>query len=238
MPTIKFIPKIRIYRKVFPSPTAIQNSENLPSWWRKQLGYIDNNRQVESGQLKLTVKKCQAVFDSMTMGYYLKCPMDLYIDSTQENLTFSLSAPELNGHVLSTHSREQLSEYPTQDHYHKDILRIHPMWIVETEKGFSSMFLNPMHADSSPITAVPGVIDTDKYPSDGYLSFNVKKGFKGIIKQGTPIIQVIPFRRDEWKSIIIDDQNSDSYISNITTSVRSVFENGYRIKFWTKKIFK
>jgi hypothetical protein len=238
MPKIKFLPRVRVYRKVFPEPSPVQKSENLPDWWRKQTGYINSDRSIKNGQMHLTVKKCQAIFDSMTMGYYLKCPMDLFIDATEESLSFSLSTPELNGQVLTTHSREQLSEYPILDEYHRDILRIHPMWIIETEKGFSTLFLRPMHSDESPLYAVPGVVDTDQYPSDGYLSFFVKKGFKGIVKQGTPIVQIIPFRRDEWVSEIIDEEDSDSYIGSITAKVRTVFENGYRLKFWTKKNFK
>ena len=52
------------------------------------------------------------------------------------------------------------------------------------------------------LKAIPGVIDTDTYPSDGFLSFFVPKNFKGIIKQGTPFIQVIPIKREKFVSKI------------------------------------
>ena len=131
-----------------------------------------------------------------------------------------------------------MAKYPIPDYFHPEVVRIHPMWLVQTETGYSSLFVAPMHGEDSPIKAVPGVIDTDEYPSDGYLSFFVKKGFKGIIKQGTPIIQVIPFKRDDWESSINKEKDSDFKIKEKNLGVRSVFQNGYRMKFWKKKTYK
>lgn len=237
MQIIKFIPKSRIYRKVFPKPEPIQVASNLPGWWKKQSGYAENTLRSE-GEYALTVKKCQAVFDSMTFGYYLKMPMDIFVDATSDRVIFKLSTPELNGQLLSNHIKEQIEHYPIPDGYHEDIIRIHPTWIAQTSPGYSCLFINPMHTEGSPLLAIPGVIDTDKYPSDGFLSFFVKKGFKGVIKQGIPIIQLIPFKRESWESEFMDEEDSDGFVAAISTSVRSVFENGYRLKFWSKKTFK
>ena len=44
------------------------------------------------------------------------------------------------------------------------------------------------------------MVDTDKYPIPVHFPFLLKKNFEGLIKQGTPIIQVIPFKRESWKS--------------------------------------
>jgi hypothetical protein len=237
MNQIKFIPRSRIYRKVFPKPEPVQSANNLPDWWKKQPGYVDGLSR-DKGEYALTVKKCQAVFDAMTFGYYLKIPMDIFIDATGDKVVFKLSTPELDGQLLTHHIKEQILHYPVPDGYHDDVIRIHPMWIAETPPGFSCLFIQPMHSDNSPLFAIPGVIDTDRYPSDGYLSFFVKKGFSGLIKQGTPMVQVIPFQRNDWEANYLEDENSDDIIKVITTSVRTVFENAYRVKFWSKKTFK
>jgi hypothetical protein len=176
----------------------------------------------------------------MSFGYYLLCPMDIHIDATEDRLKIQLTSEiqNMDKQIISEHLAEQLSKYPIPEYFHKQVMRIHPMWLISTEKGYSSLFTSPIHGDSIPVQAFQGVIDTDEYPSDGYLTFFVKKGFKGILKQGTPIIQVIPFKREEWESTLTKDRNSDIFIAEKRVAVRSVFQNGYRLKFWNKKTFK
>ena len=50
--------------------------------------------------------------------------------------------------------------------------------------------------------------------------------------------QVIPFQRDDWESFINKDKDSDFKIKEKNLGVRSVFQNGYRMKFWKKKTYK
>ena len=238
MTKIEFIPKFRLYSKVFPEPVSVSSA--IPEWWKTQESHLNNDQNVYRGTMLLTVKKCQSIFDSMTFGYYLKCPTDISIDATGDNLRVQLTSDimGMQQHLISNHLKEQMAKYPIPEYFHSEVVRIHPMWLVQTEPGYSSLFVAPMHADNSPIKAVPGVIDTDEYPSDGYLSFFVKKGFKGIIKQGTPIVQVIPFKRDDWESSLNKEKDSDTQIRAQQLSVRSVFRNGYRKKMWSKKIFR
>jgi len=236
---IEFIPKYRLYKKAFPEPVSVASS--IPEWWKHQESYLNNNQDIHKGTMMLTIKKCQSIFDSMTFGYYLKCPMDIFIDATGDKIKVELTSEIMGLHqqyILSHHLKEQMSKYPIPDYFHEEIIRIHPMWLVKTEEGHSALFISPMHAEDSPIKAISGVIDTDAYASDGYLSFFVKKGFKGIVKQGTPIIQVIPFKREDWESSISDDRQSDTKLKEKTLQVRSVFQNGYRMKFWKKKTYK
>jgi hypothetical protein len=75
------------------------------------------------------------------------------------------------------------------------------MWSVKTPEGYSSLFINPIHGGSRNLLAVSGLIDTDSFISDGHLSFFVKSNNIFKIKKGTPIIQVIPFKRESWDSI-------------------------------------
>ena len=55
-----------------------------------------------------------------------------------------------------------------------------------------------------------------------------------IIKEGTPYVQVIPFKRDSWKMKIIPKKNAE--ITRLS-AVRSVFHS-YKEYFWKKKSWK
>jgi hypothetical protein len=235
---IEFFPKKRDFEDVFPQPIPVTSS--VPGWWKTQEPVFDKSKIPFNGVLKLTVKKCQAVFDSMTAGYYLLCPVDIFIDATGPKLQIQIPASYFSQYneIIAEHTPQQVEKYPKKNYFHPEVLRIHPMWLAHTPKNYSTLFTEPMHENNTGLHAIPGIIDTDTYISDGYLSFFVEKDFKGTIKQGTPIIQIIPFKRDKWKSFISKDKNSDMTIAKQQMKVRTVFQNGYRTKFWSKKIFQ
>jgi hypothetical protein len=66
----------------------------------------------------------------------------------------------------------------------------------------------------------------------------LKRGFEGVIKQGTPISQLIPIKRDRWKS----EQkkfNQDGYnpfIDNLMATI--TMEKWYMNKKWIKKQYE
>lgn len=236
---IEFLQSYPLLADVFPLPEP--GSKSVPVWWRSQPSIIGENPNTpENGALKLTVKKCQAFFDAMSVGYILKVPVDIYIDTTDGKLEIQLpnEMQKFRNELISNHSMEQVSHMPfDKDLYCEMILRIHPTWMVQTPKGYSSLFMNPMHQPPSPLNAVEAIVDTDNFWSDGHLSFFLQKNFKGVIKQGTPLVQVFPFKREEWE-MEVDKDFSEEKIKSQRGIVRSTFQNGYRMKFWVKKIFK
>ena len=75
-------------------------------------------------------------------------------------------------------------------------------------------------------------------PGDGHLSFLVKKNFKGTIKQGTPLVQLFPVRREEWQSELASHTETKSIFRRQRAMLRSVFTGGYKSKFRSKKDYK
>lgn len=224
---------------IFPEPEPA--SKNLPSWYKQQPAYFNNDKTVINGSQKLTVKKCIAFFDVVSSGYILKCPVDIHIDTTQEKPVFEIS-PQFNQlkiPLIANHSMEQVSHYPIDKENELDfLLRINMVWVISTSKNYSCLFLNPQHHDSLPIKAVSAIIDTDEFYSDGLFSFIVKKGFKGIIKKGTPLVQVIPFKRESWTSTINQNFDVNNELRHQRYKIRTMFSGGYKKYFWKKKVYK
>jgi hypothetical protein len=70
------------------------------------------------------------------------------------------------------------------------------------------------------------------YPT-GNVPFYIKKGFEGIIPQGTPIAQLIPFRQENWSS---KKTKGLVFLSNQDKSKSLSLINGwYKKTFWTRK---
>ena len=220
---------------VFPAP--IPMSKNVPQWYKDQPSYILQENQPVDG---ITVKHCQAIFDIITSGYLLLCPVDIDIDTTNDNKIFKISNDyrHLNIPLIGAHQSEQISHYPFNHNLFIDyVFRVNSTWIVETEQGYSCLFMEPQHQEYIPIHAVSAIIDTDTFMSDGLFSFFVDKGFKGTIKKGTPLIQVFPFKRENWTATF--NENFDSRIvEKQRKKVRSLFTGGYKKFYWHKKSYK
>jgi hypothetical protein len=217
-----------------------QASKFLPSWYKKTPPVIDNGG-IAHGQLGSTVKKCMPIFDLISAGYIISAPCDIYLDATNpEKLEWSipLGLMSFQGDMFAIHAKQQYEEMPVnKDLHHKDLLRIFPFWAVGTPKGYSSIFLQPAYSDPSPLTALQAIVDTDGFITDGHLSFWVEKDFKGIIKQGTPLIQVIPFKREAWTKEIASSEESAKIFYKQRLSLRSMFSNGYKNLFRQRKIY-
>jgi hypothetical protein len=140
--------------------------------------------------------------------------------------------------MFAIHAKEQYDTMPVNlQIHHKDLLRIFPFWAVGTPKGYSSIFLQPAYSDHSPLTALQAIVDTDTFITDGHLSFWVEKDFKGVIKQGTPLIQVIPFKREAWQKELVPVSESESLFHKQRLLVRSMFMNGYKNLFRQRKTY-
>lgn len=224
------------------APMPIPASKMIPEWYRKQPGIVKNDAALPNGVINSTVKKCMPVFDLITAGYMIVAPCDIYVDSTDpEKLSYSvpLTMKQFQSDMFATHAPEQYDHYPIDtSRYHKQLMRIMPFWSIETPKGYSTLFANPFHREDTEIYAMSAIVDTDSFISDGHLSFLVKKNFKGVIKQGTPLVQIIPFKREEWSSEEVSVEESSKKISKQRLFIRSTFANGYKDKLRSKKEYK
>jgi hypothetical protein len=223
------------------APEPIPANRNMPEWYRRQPPTLESGL-LAKGIATSTIKKCMPIFDSMTSGYLLLSPCDIYVDATNpEELEFS--APNQLGAIRSklfaSHSLEQYGTYPIDtDNHHRTLLRVFPLWVVQTPPGYSCLVLPPQHADESPITAFSGIVDTDNFVADGHFSFLVNKGFKGIIKKGTPLVQLIPFKRESWEMSLETPENAEKVFHRQKLILKSFFTNGYKNAFRVKKEYK
>jgi hypothetical protein len=231
---ITFIPKDEFTFEYAPLPEPM--SKNLPSWWRKTEPFVGGERKLINGQYNETVKKCPGILDQMVTGYMLKFPCDIYVDATGDAL--EVQVHPVHNDTVGKHSREQIEGWTYDKNiYVDDIFRVHPMWVIGTQKGYSTMFVHPSYHDDLPFVTIPAIIDTDMYISDGPFSLLVKRGFKGTIEKGTPLVQCIPYKREEYKSEILEKPDMKA-LGSIPYKLRAKFGGAYKNFMWEKKVFK
>jgi len=227
MPNIKFLMRPETVGFEAPVPA----SKCVPDWYVKTLPYIDEQTKelplTKDGGVNRTIKSCMPVFDAMTQGYIWKTPCDIQFNLDE----FSrVTHPNMPFQVLDfTHSTQQTQHYPNLGQGFKWILPFQ----IQTPKGYSTLFKHPSHQDL-PFTTLEGVVDTDKHPIPTHCPAYIAAEFQGVIPKGTPIVQMIPFKREAWKSM----SEVDGRIEERVTQFATKFEKQYKINYRDKKVYK
>lgn len=230
----------------WPESTAPQPAlKVIPEWYKKSDSYKDGKKEIfiNSGNIGFsqTIKKCMPVFDSMTSGYILSTPTDIFIseDENKERL-FAWNNSEVIRDVVDIHNKIQLQLHPSANQVRESEWRIpkwNNQWGIKTPKGYSCLFINPMHNPNGYFTILEGIVDTDTYTVPVAFPFTLNdKNFVGLIPAGTPIVQIIPFKRDEWKSQIGNEEDIKKSRDDIVL-LRTKFFDSYKKLFRSEKVW-
>ena len=181
----------------------------VPDWYKRLSRYINNSDKPIKSLGKLDLKTCAPYRDVMLTGYYMTLQSDIEvisyengdIDIFHNNLGFSIV--EKRGDIRNENSQGFGMPIP---------MGSNPLmcaWVatfgVSTPSGYSALVTHPLNRNDLPFLTTSGIIDSDVFGSfAGNIPFFFKEGFSGFIPKGTPIAQVIPVKREDWKSQKID----------------------------------
>ena len=206
-------------------------SNFIPSWYKNMESYVGGEKKPFNTYTGATIKKCIPVFDAITAGYIITSPADVWVHIKNDKQYFEWAALNL----ISYHPIEQAPEHPDKKPYS------YPKWMnpwaIKTPKGYSTLFTQPFHRESV-FTILPGIVDTDSYTAPINLPFVINDPlFEGLIPKGTPIAQVIPFKRENWK-MQIGSKKEFKEQNKVLQQLQVKFFNRYKEMFWTRKEYK
>lgn len=240
-------------------------SKNIPQWYKEMESYVGGGEKVPDGNggTTGTIKRCMPVFDAINAGYIIKTPVDVYIsqqeikytdkahfEKTGEEIDISeeeIKAQKLpktvphyewaNFGILQFHPIEQAPNHPDRNNHQGSYPKWINPWGVMTPPGYSVIFVQPWHR-KSPFTILPGIVDTDTYISPVNFPFILNDTlWEGLIPAGTPIAQVIPFKREEWQMELGKEAELIN-TSKITTKLRTRFFDSYKNQFRQPKEYR
>ena len=211
-----------------PTPSRI----NLPGWYKKAHPY-ENGQKFHPKRSTSTIKSCMPFADSLLTGYTLNLWLDIYAhkDSNTEEHYFTWNG---NSELIKKRTADGMQGFPPPPGYNPQPYAFKNSLMIETPPGYSVIITQPFNNFESPIISLTGVVDTDRHPLfPGYYPFYIKKDFDGLIERGTPLLQIIPFKRDIWTSESDKDMAMRAKRSQKDRSI--VFSNWYRKNAWSKK---
>jgi hypothetical protein len=175
--------------------------KEIPEWYKKMspLRRLININNLDQ-PMDFTVKKCIPILDAFTTGYYLVTKYDSHWSIDKEgNHQCQCDAKLVDGGLkpITMHPYEQIRDIELGGIYNEYAYKFSNPYVIKTPPGYSCIFTHPFN-QISPFLTLTGVVDTDMHPLAVQFPFLMLKDYEGTIKRGTPIVQIIPFKRDDW----------------------------------------
>jgi hypothetical protein len=209
--------------------------KHIPDWYKQIPFYQDNANVLKTDSIKhQTVKQCMPFIDALTTGYVLELWCDILV--TQGNDVAPNLQWRTNQDPLQTRNANTAITMPVPaGHYPQGFSWSMP-YSLKTPKGYSAVFTHPLNRFDLPFTTLSGVVDSDNVVYAGNFPFFIKKEFEGVIKKGTPILQIIPFEREDWES----RENKDLLEEGERARRKSmaVISGWYKHNVWQRKSYK
>jgi hypothetical protein len=236
--SIKFTPAFLDYghRLTAPEPAI----RHVPEWYRSLARFDKSNDDITLGVVNnigtdgalVSTKMCMPFFDAITAGYHYVLEDDLYVDLDVDG------KPTLSwkGEVLLVDTRP-IIDLPVPDNCHPIHYGWRMNWFYETPPGYSVLITHPMNRYDLPFYTQSGIVESDIWGLPVFTAFFLKRNFKGVIPKGTPIFQMIPFKRESWDMEEINSKDELDRHEIMAENRRSMLYGYYKKTAWRKKFF-
>lgn len=185
-----------------------------------------------------TVKRCPPFLDAMVTGWIIPLVADVEIESNHDcsHIKYNTKYPRP---IIENHLQEQVtSDKCPAPHLPKPPIKFLNYWMIRCPKGYSLLFTPPLNRADERFTCFSGLVDCDGYFE--FINFpfvwNVPN-FHGILPAGTPLMQVIPIKRDTiFKKHNIRAFNEQDHLDLRSTRRKlESHESHYRDNIWERK---
>jgi hypothetical protein len=228
MKTIKFGVQSSHIQEIVPA------KNKFPEWYKQTHLHADGEKNFSISKGNMTFKGCSPFMDSFTTGYIATLWQSVEV-TTREDGSKDLVWPLSEYPVAKLRESKINNKLPVPaGHTEQHFAWITP-FTIKTPKGYSAMITHPLNRFDLPFTTLSGVVDSDSVMGPGSLPFFINKDFEGIIPAGTPIFQVLPFKRDDWNSAT-DEETKVEGEKAVHQSMAFV-PGFYKKNKWIKKSF-
>jgi len=232
---IKFYSEFKNYIAE-PKPSIL----NIPKEYKNMKSFVEQDEP-------RTVKTCVPFLDALTCGYIIPFPIDYSYRYDQENTkvvfktNVGLPLNFADKFKVTNHPEYQVSkELRHNKRTVEAIFKFYNPWLIKTPPGYSCIFTQPFNRNL-PFKIIDGIVDTDTYKDNIHFPFYWTNPHdeKIILEAGSPMVLVIPFKRESWKIETYVEKDKDLKIKSLEhIKFHSLIMNNYKKMVWNKKSFK
>lgn len=215
-------------------PRPVPMNHQWPEWYKRMPTQMDPDDPKSA-----TMKRCVPVRDAMSLGYMLPMWAEVQLIGLDEDISYA-SNEEFGQPIISVHSPDQVKGclLADRERYGHMPLKFNNPWIIKTEPGWSCLFTSPIGHFEDRIEILTAVVDTDKYYNHINFPFILKKSGRVSIKKGEPLVQVVPFKREDWESSCEFDLVDEDAQRKAATNLGTHMSNAYKKEYWVRKNYR
>jgi len=204
----------------------------IPDWFKAL------PMKLKEGLESSTIKRCNPFMDAMSIGWIIPLAADIEIVSNSDasGIEYKWSFYK---NMIENHTMEQVhTNKKPNPNFPKPPMKFINHWLIKVPDDYSLLFMPPLNRQNPRFTCFSGLVDCDKYLELVSLPFVWNQpDFRGILPQGTPLVQVVPIKRDTilkgGKSRVISEKESKE-LGKLRRR-RLAHESIYRDELWEKK---
>lgn len=169
--------------------------QGFPEWYKKS-----GKLAKEFPENQANFAHCGPFTDAFATGYFIPLAKDITVKIINGKKRINaLAAPD---GVLTTSSLENNPMLPVPSGFSNQGYSWFTKNVLKIPKGYSALLTHPLNRYDLPFLTLSAVIDGEMVLHNGFVPVFLKEDFEGTIKAGTPIIQVILFKTENWDSEI------------------------------------
>ena len=205
--------------------------KHIPEWYKKMQKemiktYTDPINGIQSG---MSIKGCPPVLDYLRTGYIIPTYTDITVVesglSPEQGPKHQIHTSLVDWKTIDHHAPDQTKGSTLGD---KNVYKLISPWHIETPVGYSCLFLKPQFSDTKGIDIIPAIVDTDVYHNINFpFTLNITEEGEHFIPKGTPVVHVIPFKRENWKasSPILSDDTFVAHTRRVSSVIKYYYKN-------------
>lgn len=219
----------------------VKASKALPEW----IKVLENeNKGI------LTAKRCLPLIEASSEGYVWRTHTDIEFVVEEEEKGILKLFMIFPNHInqfpvideISIISPHDDSQAYLKDQNRSEIQKLHGnisfkqiykfnnLYLIKTPKGYSCRFKSLSNNFNLPFQFFEGVVETDHHYDIINFPFRYTgplKPHKYFLKKGTPLLQIIPFKREKWTSSvgIIDNVRFRKQHFKLKTHIKNAYRN-------------
>ncbi len=204
----------------------------IPEWYKNIRRTHEDSLIVEDHHTNLSVKACMPYYDALSMGYVMPLWADVQVRQLDggPRLTWKTQFEPIAQRSDPPHN--SLPPYPGFTDW---FFAWNAPWGIKPPKGYSLLITQPLNRPELPFMVSSGLVEADEFAHPGLVSFCLQKDFEGVIKAGTPMFQVIPFKREDWELTVEQNLLEEESVKRHRNLGK--ITNGYKKEYWKPKKF-
>jgi hypothetical protein len=219
-PKVEFYPIIPQLIDTFPPDNGKKDVANFFKKIKPVKYHPDKDYSTE-----LSIKNCPAVVEYYKYGYVIRLWQDIVIRTTPDGESYEWNSATNTNVFLSKHFEQNTNFSKEVFHFPKDmyspwfprkdtlkyILQIPTRWCIKLPKGYAAMFLPVWYDNEDRFTVIPGMLTSGTVEEvNVFIQWN-KLGTEEVIKAGTPLVKIVPFKIEKDNVEIRQITEQDAY---------------------------